>query len=298
MKNGWQAKVVAYIKNNDGPRVFTRAQLIKTLDELRENIGLPASLRPNQFIQALIDCTEIAEIAVEPANQSIQTGMPYRSFNRYIRKNASPIEIALSLRAGSYASHGTAALTHDLVPEMKDVYVNKEQSVKPTNDSQLTQASIDRAFANKPRTTNYIYLFKQTRLFLLNGKNTGDFGVTEVITPTGMPLRATSINRTLVDITVRPTYAGGISNVLNAFRKAGDRISIPELVATLKRIDHVYPYHQAIGFYLQAAGFSRARLKPIFELGTQFDFYLDYKMTSPDYDSYWKLYFPKKLLSN
>ena len=41
-----------------------------------------------------------------------------------------------------------------------------------------------------------------------------------------------------------------MGEVLEAHRAARD-----ELMATLKKLGHLYPYHQAIGFYLERAGF-------------------------------------------
>jgi len=44
-------------------------------------------------------------------------------------------------------------------------------------------------------------------------------------------------------------------NVLRAFRASRSRISVRRLLLTLQKFQYVYPYHQAIGFYMQRAGF-------------------------------------------
>ena len=104
---------------------------------------------------------------------------------------------------------------------------------------------------------------------------------------------ATRLERTLIDITVRPDYAGGIYQVLEAYRTAKDRISVNTLMATLKKLDYVYPYHQAIGFYMDKARYDENRTKRLLSLGTSLDFYLTYGIKDRNYDSKWHLFFPK-----
>lgn len=65
---------------------------------------------------------------------------------------------------------------------------------------------------------------------------------------TGAKVRVTSLERTLLDATVRPGYAGGVANVLEAYRRAREDLNVSRLINTLGELDHVYPYHQAIGF--------------------------------------------------
>jgi hypothetical protein len=58
----------------------------------------------------------------------------------------------------------------------------------------------------------------------------------------------------------------------------------------------VYPYHQAIGFYLSAAGFEAGRLISFRDLGLKLRFYLANKMKNPAFDEQWKVYIPKTLV--
>ena len=70
---------------------------------------------------------------------------------------------------------------------------------------------------------------------------------------------------------------------------------IPVLVATLKQLGYVYPYHQAIGFLLERAGVEPARLEPLRALGLHFDFHLVHGMRERDYHAGWRLFHPKGL---
>jgi predicted transcriptional regulator of viral defense system len=99
---------------------------------------------------------------------------------------------------------------NDQIP--KRFYLNKEQSPKPRSGG-LTQAGIKRAFAGTQRESRLIYRFDDSEVALLSGKNTGNLEAIEMDYG-GTRLRVTSLERTLIDIAVRPAYAGGPLQVL------------------------------------------------------------------------------------
>ena len=57
----------------------------------------------------------------------------------------------------------------------------------------------------------------------------------------------------------------------------------------------IYPYHQAIGFYLQKAGYSENQYNLFKRNGFEFKFYLTYNILNKEYSNDWNLYFPKGL---
>ncbi len=293
----WQRRVLELFETGLPQRVFTRQQLSGVRTTYEERLEMPRSLTTPKFVHFLEQAGQLQEeqISQDGLNPS-DDAHAYRPYTRYVWGDASPLEVALSLRARSYLSHASAVFLHGLTMQLpKTVYVNQEQSPKPPPSGGLTQQSIDRAFHNAPRFTNYVFTYRGTRLVLLNGKNSGDLEVSDMVDAKGHALRTTKLERTLIDITVRPAYAGGIFDVSEAFRSAAERVSVPTLVATLAKLDFVYPYHQALGFYLERAGIPRARLKRLAALGIEHNFYLGNQMPNPQYDAEWRIYYPEGL---
>ena len=73
-------------------------------------------------------------------------------------------------------------------------------------------------------------------------------------------------------------------------------MSLNKLSAMLKKMAFVYPYRQAIGFYLEHCGaYEPSRLELFRSEPFEFDFYLTYAMKKTEYSSRWRLHFPAGL---
>ena len=203
-------------------------------------------------------------------------------------------ELALSLKKNSYFSHSTAVFLHGLTNNNpQTIYINSEQSPKPKKTHDLTQQAIDQAFQYNQRSSKYVFIYKKNRIVILSGKNTKQFGVINL--PHDHMIRTTSIERTIIDITVRPHYAGGVKQVLSTIHTALGKISLQKLIDTLNTLDYVYPYHQALGFYLERAGLKEKDLHPLRSLGLEFNFYLAHGMNNTAFDPTWHIHYPKNL---
>jgi predicted transcriptional regulator of viral defense system len=174
------------------------------------------------------------------------------------------------------------------------IYVNYEQAEKYNKNAMLTQERIDRALLNRPRISNNIARYKDYKICLLNGKFTNRTGVTEITILGNEKLFITDIERTLIDITVRPFYSGGIHEVLRAYKKATGKVSINKIAALLQKLKYIYPYHQAIGFYLQRAGvYKESQVQLLKKFDFKYDFYITHQIKEREYSKEWRLYYPK-----
>jgi predicted transcriptional regulator of viral defense system len=218
-----------------------------------------------------------------------------QEITRYSWGEASLLELAVSLKSRAYLCHATAVMLHGLTrSNPKSIYLNVEQSVKPPSYGPLTQNGIDRAFSGKQRQSNLIYTCNGASVVTISGKNTNRLGVEEIAGPVSERLQATNLERTLIDIVVRPAYARGSSYVLEAYLAAKDRMSVDRLLAILKKLDHAYPYHQSIGFLMQKTGYPEKSCAKLRALGLNYDFYLAHGMQQPAYSNDWRLFHPKK----
>ncbi len=268
--------------------VFAPTEILSLITQLRAEHPFPRSLSERKFQRSLIDSGVLKEISLT-ASYSFET-------TRYHVGLFSDYELAVSLKPGAYLSHGTAAHLHNLIDqEPKTIYVNKEQSPKNSKGT-LTQDGIHKAFANKQRTSAYIVTHQETRIVLLSGKHSGRLGVTKTKDSQGAKLDLTDVDRTLIDIAVRPIYAGGAKVVAKAYRNALPKISISRIAKFLAELNYVYPYHQVLGFYLQNAGKPLSDLEPLREPGLNFDFYLEYGMKQTAFDPTWRVHFPDDML--
>jgi hypothetical protein len=269
-------------------RVFTLPQLRSLLGRLQDELGLPQAASKRRLAEYLATEGKLRTVVLSSDD--------YPGATRYVWGQVSPYSVAASLRPGAYLSHGTAVDLHGLTERVpKVIYVNKEQSPKPRSETPLNQEALDRAFKGAQRTSNYVYHLDIYRIVVLSGKNTGRLGVVTRPVGTSEEVDVTGLERTLIDIAVRPTYAGGAHDVLEAFRRARQSVSIPTLIATLKKLDYVYPYHQAIGFYMERAGYESSRLERLQALGLHVDFHLMYGMEDTEYNARWRLHHPRGL---
>lgn len=144
--------------------------------------------------------------------QHVVLSFPHRAIHRYTWGEAPELQVLQSIDAQAYFSHLTAMHLHQLIsPAPKVVYLNSEQSMSAGGGS-LSQESIDRAFKGKCRISNNVCKYRGHQVCRLNGGDTRQLGVIKFpFRAEGYEVNVTDVERTLIDATVRPVYAGGVA---------------------------------------------------------------------------------------
>lgn len=268
--------------------VLTRSHIDKILSENREFWRVSASTTVQNFIDFMLKETKLKLVKLK---------FPYRTIDRYIWEDASIFEVVASLKPNSYFTHYTAVNLHELTEQIpKTFYLNYEQPKKSKRERNLNQQRIKSAFMKPWRTSNNISSYKDYKICILNGMFTGKLGVIETAGPNREKIHITNVERTLIDIAVRPVYSGGVFEVLKAYRLAHEKVSINRISAMLKKLNYIYPYHQAIGFYLEKAEvYNDSQINLMQKFDMKYDFYLTHQMKDVSYSKKWRLYFPKGL---
>ncbi|CAN5427946.1 hypothetical protein BH10PSE19_BH10PSE19_20430 [soil metagenome] len=209
----------------------------------------------------------------------------------YFWREQSDYTIISGLRENVYYSHFSALFINELTLQIpKSVYLNHERSSQIL-PNKLYQSAIDAAFKEPQRKVSDFFKYKEYNVFILNGKHTNHLGVLRAPVELGN-FYYTDIERTLIDITVRPNYAGGVFEVLSAFKLAKEKLNIDKLLTYIEQINFAYPYKQALGFYLEKSGYNENDLLK-FGGSNEFKFYLTYNIKQPAYSERWNIVYPK-----
>ena len=223
---------------------------------------------------------------------------PHQPETLYVWGEIPMMELLLHLKPRSYYSHYTAMRLHGLTEQVpKVLYLSYERSSDTQWGTSLTQSAIDEAFQRPARISNNTADFNNLQVLLINSANTGELGVlnheAQLSLESRVSVRVTNIERTLIDAAVRPAYSGGVFEVAKAFELAKNVVSVNAMGAMLSKLRFTYPYHQAIGFYLERAGYRASSLDLMRRFPMEFDFYLTHAMSATRYVPAWRLYVPE-----
>lgn len=202
-------------------------------------------------------------------------------------------DVASVRSRSSYFSFFSALYINNLTLQIpKQIYLTLERKTLDHNDNILRQENIDRAFSKPPRITTDKRNYKNFDINFINGQYQNQIGITEFRDQ----YTVSDIERTLIDISVRPFYSGGVTQVLEAYINAKNRMDPKKLIDYYTQMNYTYPYHQVIGFYLEKAGYDEKIYNEFLNFDDlDFDFYLTYNILHKEYSKKWRLYYPKGL---
>lgn len=204
---------------------------------------------------------------------------------------SNKFDIAQTIKKEGYLSFYSACQIHQLtLQNPKSVYISYDKHGWHENTDLIEQADIDNAFSKPQRQSSEIYKSEidDIRYVLVQKKTDSLFvGVTK-----DGNVHYTDLERTLIDITIRPAYSGGVFEVLEAYINAKGRADLNRVIQYLDHLDYVYPYYQLVGFYLDKAGYAEEDLSLFLERRKDLKFYLTYNIVNKKLDQKWNIYYP------
>ncbi|MDH6365657.1 putative transcriptional regulator of viral defense system [Enterococcus sp. PF1-24] len=285
--------------------ILNRSTIIQILNDLKIENKISNRTTKSLFVTYMVNVLKLFE------EMTIFDEKRGTTLTRYVATYTpvSPYEIALSLLSKSFLSHYSSLYVSDLtINNPKNIYINKEQSKKniSNNQNKISQGRIDYAFSKKMRSTTMIYNFQYHqefyRVHVLNSKNTNNTGVVyRQPINFSKKIRVTNIERTLIDIVVRPQYSGGVQEILEAYIEAKEYIDINKLIAYLKKFDYSYPYYKSILFFLKYASYDLDQIETFEQnfilnsIENDVNFYLDYQIINKKLNKEIGIYYPALL---
>lgn len=280
---------------SQGPAVLRPSDIAKVFAQNRAFWRLAQRTTLHEFVDFMVGKTNLRRITLP---------FPQQNVSGYTWGDVPLLEALLELVKDSYYSHYTAVRIHGLTEQLpKTVYLSHEKHRGEPSSREAPplypQEKIDEAFQRPPRmSSNQVELNEEgVRVMLLETAYREGLGIStgEVNFGGDRPLRLryTSLERTMIDIVVRPFYAGGVFEVAKAFENAKGQLSVNAMRAMLKQLRFGYPYHQAIGFYLERAGYRSSQVDLFTREPMERDFYLTHAMGRTTYNSRWRLHVPE-----
>ncbi|MFZ4680630.1 MAG: type IV toxin-antitoxin system AbiEi family antitoxin domain-containing protein [Flavobacterium sp.] len=278
-----KSEIAAYLIDNK-IGAYTFSDITKIFQSKREEWGI-ANYRTTKHFISFLEQNKILELI---KLKHLTKGNLKQVF---IIPNGDKFKIAQTIKKEGYISYYSALQIHQLTfQNSKSVYISFDKYGESENTDYISQESIDNAFSKPQRQTSEIYkseIDDIRYIFIQKKTNSIDVGISE-----DNGVKFTDLERTLIDITIRPAYSGGVFEVLEAFIKAKDKVNIIKMMNYLDELNYVYPYHQLIGLYLEKAGYNDEATRPFYKRKMNLKFYLTYNISNKKLDEKWNVYYP------
>jgi hypothetical protein len=246
------------------------------------------------FIHALL----IEEI-IQPYKFKAENGKNITLYSSIQMDGFSPYEIAVSMFPNGYFCNLSAVYYQSLTNQVpRTVYVCTASNAKKTRaNDELTNSKLRQAFLKPHRHTKFVFAFRGFDIVVIERMEGTDSGVVSSKSSAGLlPLnsRVSGVERALIDAVVSPQYNGGISSIPDYFKHARGKIDIAKLINIYQELNFTYPYHQAVGFFLDRTGMKALANEISAVFMPKNKFYLDHSAkASWRYDEKWRIYYPE-----
>ena len=226
----------------------------------------------NAILKALLEHTKL---------QRVRMPFPYRTDTRFTWDEVPTYELiqSLSSRRIFQSLHRHALARPNRSASKNDLFQRGATSVCRRRKAIARRHRP--AFRGKCRTSNNVITFRDLRICRLNGGNTHQLGVVDFKTENGEKIRITDVDARSSMLSCAPSTpaASAKSQGHSALLRTG---SVKKLAEYLRKLNFTYPYHQAIGFYLEHAGnYKASQIKLMQRFPIEYDFYLNYQLKNP-----------------
>ena len=276
-----QSKIQLFLEKNDCLSMSQQV-LYNEFDKMRHDWDISIHKTGKNFITFLTQ-----NHLLQKKDFSTSEG---RIKSLYVKPGIDDTTIFSGLKKQGYFTHYTALFLHQLTLQIPKTYYLNYEHYKSLKMEPPSQETVDRVFENEQRKSSQTFAHRGKTIIIINGKLTDRLGVISQNEPTSK-YEYTDLERTLIDCTIRPAYAGGVFEVLTAFKNAKPKLDLNKLKDYLNKLDYLYPYEQCLGFYLEEAGYPEKVLQ-LFEKEFKLQFYLTYGMKRTQFSNRWNLHYP------
>lgn len=274
----------------NGEKVLRTKQIGKILAENRDFWRLAKNTTLSDFIKFLTSSGKLKKNDFD---------FPLRRETLYTWGNVPLLDLLQNIKPSCYFSHFSAMAMHGLTEQTpRTHHLTFERNNNTENKSSiLSQYMIDESFKKPIVETKNIAIIENIKVVLISGRFTNNDNIEKIAISTGvntpqLNVKVTDLERTLIDIAVKPHYSGGYEEIIKAYKTAKTIASVNKVCALLRKYNYLYPYHQAIGFYMERAGYPETKLDLLKRFNIEYDFYLFHNMKNPKYNDKWKIYYP------
>jgi len=216
-----------------------------------EGFPLPSEEDAGKVLHALVKAKEITRI--RGAGEVFQVDLPYAAV-----LPVSEEQVVQEANPAAVFSYWTALASHALTDQIPGII--HVTDYRPADEERIPLGTRPEEWVDLPRPeTKQPKAVGEIKVCWTHTKGEWDFGHTTIFSQ-GMPIYVTDLERTLIDAIRSPDAAGGIVNVLRAWRQAKASIDVAKMVRYTERMNLAILRHR-VGFLLDSLGLAHPRMQ-------------------------------------